>query len=61
MQKLYHQLLTLLKNEKSEHGQSLSESAIFLLLVVIVSIGILTAMGGQISDIFNQVSAALGG
>lgn len=61
MHKLYQQFLVSLRNEEGERGQSLSESAIFLLLVVIVAIGILTTMGGQISDIFSQVSAALGG
>lgn len=61
MHKLYHRFHVFLKSEKGERGQSLSESAIFLLLVVIVAIGILTTMGGQISDIFSQVSAALGG
>jgi len=45
----------------NEKGQSLSESAIFLLLVVVVALVALAALGTQVTDIFDQIKTALGG
>jgi pilus assembly protein Flp/PilA len=42
-----------------EEGQALVEYALLLSLIAVVSIGILTALGGQVSSIFSQVNSAL--
>ena len=42
-----------------EEGQALVEYALLLSLIAVVSIGILTVLGGQVSTIFQKVSNAL--
>ena len=46
---------------KGQEGQGLTEYGLILALVAVVVIGVLTAMGGQIKAIFNQVIGGLGG
>ena len=41
-----------------EEGQALVEYALILALISVVSIGILTTLGGQISGVLQSVSAA---
>ena len=42
-------------------GQGLVEYALILVLIAIVTIGILTELGGQTSEVFSSVSCALDG
>ena len=42
-----------------EEGQALVEYALLLSLIAVVSIGILTILGHQVSNIFQSVSNAL--
>ena len=42
-----------------EEGQALVEYALLLALIAVVSIGILTTLGGQVSGIFSKISAKL--
>ena len=42
-----------------EDGQAMVEYALLLSLIAIVSIGILTAMGQNVSTIFSKINAAL--
>jgi pilus assembly protein Flp/PilA len=44
-----------------ERGQGLVEYALILVLVAIVVIGILTLLGPQVRDVYNQINWALGG
>ncbi len=44
-----------------EDGQTLSEYALILVLVVIVAIVILTTMGGNIVSVFTSIANALSG
>lgn len=43
----------------SEKGQGLIEYALILVLVAIVVIVILTALGGQVNNVFSTVNSAL--
>jgi pilus assembly protein Flp/PilA len=47
------------KFEREEEGQGLVEYALIIFLVSIASILALTALGGAVSDVFNQIVAAL--
>ena len=42
-----------------EEGQALVEYALLLSLIAIVSIGILTTLGGNVSKIFSKISHSL--
>jgi len=42
-------------------GQGLVEYALILVLIAIVSIGVLTELGGQTSEVFSRVSCTLDG
>lgn len=44
-----------------EEGQGLVEYALILVLIAIVVIAILTLLGEQVSAVFSQISAGLGG
>lgn len=44
-----------------EEGQGLVEYALILVLIAIVVIVILTALGGQVSTVFSQISSGLTG
>ena len=43
-----------------EEGQGLVEYALILVLIAVVVIVILTLLGGRVSGIFSQISAAMG-
>ena len=45
--------------KENEEGQGLVEYALILLFVSIVSIGVLTLLGGSVRDVFSTVNAAL--
>ena len=45
---------------KREEGQGLAEYALIIVLVAIAVVGALTALGGQITDTFNDIVAQLG-
>lgn len=49
------------KQNKNERGQGLVEYALILVLVAIVVIVAVTALGPQISGVYDRVTAALGG
>jgi pilus assembly protein Flp/PilA len=42
-----------------EVGQGLVEYALILVLIAIVAIGILTLLGGKISQVFSQINSGL--
>lgn len=44
-----------------EEGQGLVEYALILVLIAIVVIGILTLLGGRVSQVFSKVNSGLGG
>ncbi|NJM05034.1 Flp family type IVb pilin [Candidatus Gracilibacteria bacterium] len=44
-----------------EEGQGLVEYALILVLIAIVVIGILSVLGGQVSNVFSQINSGLGG
>jgi len=56
MLKLYAWLCNLLVEEE---GQTLTEYALILVLIVIAALVIMGTMGGQINNIFNKVSDSL--
>ncbi|NJO05525.1 MAG: Flp family type IVb pilin [Chloroflexaceae bacterium] len=44
-----------------EEGQGLVEYALILVLIAIVVIGILTVLGGRVSEVFSDINSGLGG
>lgn len=42
-----------------EEGQGLVEYALILVLIAIVVIGILTVLGGQVSQVFSNITSGL--
>ena len=44
-----------------EKGQGLVEYALILVLIAIVVIAVLTLLGGQVREVFNQIVNGLGG
>jgi len=44
---------------KGEEGQALVEYALLLSLIAVVSIGVLTALGTNVSTIFSSINSAL--
>jgi len=44
----------------SEEGQGLVEYALIVVLISIVSIAIMTTLGGTIGSVFTQANSALG-
>jgi pilus assembly protein Flp/PilA len=42
-----------------EEGQALVEYALLLALIAVVSIAILTTLGGKVSDVFSDINAAI--
>jgi pilus assembly protein Flp/PilA len=42
-----------------EEGQGLVEYALILVLIAIVVIGILTLVGGRVSNVFSQINSGL--
>jgi Flp pilus assembly pilin Flp len=43
-----------------EDGQTMAEYALLLALIIVVTAGVVFALGGQISGIFNSVTTDLG-
>ena len=43
-----------------EDGQGLVEYALILVLIAIVVIGILTVLGGKVSEVFSTINSGLG-
>ena len=43
----------------TEEGQDLLEYALLVALIAIVAVGAVTAAGTQVSNIFNQIAAAI--
>jgi pilus assembly protein Flp/PilA len=52
-------LFGLFGNDEETEGQGLVEYALILVLISVVAIGIMTTVGGQVSQVFSSVSAAL--
>ena len=50
-----------LASSKAPRGQGLVEYALILVLIAIVSVGILTQLGGTTSQVFSKVSCTLDG
>jgi pilus assembly protein Flp/PilA len=46
-------------NDEEAEGQGLVEYALILVLISVVAITIMTTVGGQVSDVFTSISAAL--
>ena len=44
---------------KDEAGQGMTEYGLIIALIAVVAIGIITTMGGQISNIFTNASTKL--
>jgi pilus assembly protein Flp/PilA len=42
-----------------EEGQGLVEYALILVLIAIVVIGILTLLGGKVSEVFSEIESGL--
>jgi pilus assembly protein Flp/PilA len=42
-----------------EEGQGLVEYALILVLIAIVVIGVLTFLGGQVSEVFSEIGSSL--
>jgi len=49
----------LLKLLRKEEGQTLSEYALILILIAVVAIVAVTLLGNQITNVLNQIAAAL--
>ncbi len=46
-------------DEKRQKGQGLVEYALILVLISVVSITLMTTLGGSVSSVFSQVNNAL--
>ena len=44
---------------RNDDGQDLLEYALLVALIAIVAVGAVTAAGTQVSNIFNQIAAAI--
>ena len=42
-----------------EEGQGLVEYALILVLIAIVVIGVLTALGSRVSEVFSEINSSL--
>ena len=60
MDKLYWQIRNLIECSREE-GQTLTEYALIIALVVLLVIAALSALGGQIRTIFQNIRTALAG
>ncbi|MCS7157278.1 MAG: Flp family type IVb pilin [Blastocatellia bacterium] len=52
-------MIELLSRIRNEKGQGMAEYALILVLVSIAAIAALTALGGDIAAVFNQIVATL--
>ncbi len=56
------QLVTLVKSfARNEEGQDLLEYALLVALIALVAVGAITLAGTNVSNIFNNIAAAIGG
>ncbi|NLL20607.1 MAG: Flp family type IVb pilin [Firmicutes bacterium] len=46
---------------KDEEGQGLAEYALILVLIAVAVVGVLSALGGGISGVFENITEKLGG
>ncbi len=46
---------------REEEGQGLVEYALILVLIAIVVIGVLTLLGGRVSEVFSSINSGMGG
>jgi pilus assembly protein Flp/PilA len=53
---MLHFLVNLLRDDE---GQDLAEYALLIALIALVVIGAVTALGGQVSNVFNDITAKL--
>ena len=60
MSALYQYLVNRLMAMRREEGQTLTEYALILVLIAIVAIIAITALGGQITAVFDAITTALG-
>jgi pilus assembly protein Flp/PilA len=51
-------MFSMLRNER---GQGLTEYALIIALVAIVAVAALTLLGGQVGNIFGNITTELGG
>lgn len=49
------------RREERQRGQGMVEYALILVLVAVVVIVALTALGGQINDVFQHITSTLSG
>ena len=52
-------LFGMLRNEDETEGQGLVEYALILVLISVVAIGIMTTVGGKVTDVFTTISNSL--
>ena len=52
-------VMFLFKLFRKEEGQTLSEYALILILIAVVAIVAVTLLGNQITNVLNQIAAAL--
>jgi pilus assembly protein Flp/PilA len=56
------QLVNLVKSfGRNEEGQDLLEYALLVALIALVAVGAVTLAGTNVSNIFNNIAAAIGG
>jgi len=46
--------------KRRQDGQAMVESALILVLIAVVVIGVLLVLGGEIKNIFSSITGALG-
>ena len=52
-------LLNLVKSVRNEEGQDLLEYALLVALIALVAVGAVTAAGGSVQAVFNNIAAAI--
>ena len=55
---MLHRFFTMFQGE-DEEGQGLVEYALIILLVAIAVVGLLTALGGNVGNVFTSISTTL--
>ena len=58
---LWSMMQVLKDRMRNEEGQTVVEYALILVLISVVSIGIMTAVGTSVGDVFGAANDALGG
>ncbi|MDA8345906.1 MAG: Flp family type IVb pilin [Thermaerobacter sp.] len=52
-------VLNLLRRLRASEGQGMVEYALIIFLVAVAVIGVLTALGGGVSNVLNQITHSL--